>query len=248
MPTRILRDWTDSLPLADLSPEGERFFVRLIMKADDYGRFHGDERLLKAALFPLLADVRLQAVRKWRDECTTAGLLALYQDRRGREFIEIANFNQRTRAKDSKFPNPGECETIDGHLSDMRPSCAGHPRSETETSFGDGDEDSSELGEPASKQPDNPVFIEIPTVGRGAKPYPVTENQIKGFETYYPGIDVRAELRNCAGWNVGNPQKRKTVGGMTRHINAWLAKAQNGQRWSTDHSHNARPGNYKDAF
>lgn len=122
MPNRILRDWTDSLAFVDLSPKAERFFVRLIMKADDFGRFHGDERLLKAALFPLLSDVRTAEVRQWRDECNTAELTALYQDERGRQFIQINNFGQRTRSRESKFPSPDghmtvTCQTDD---SDMR--------------------------------------------------------------------------------------------------------------------------------
>lgn len=125
MPTRILRDWTDSLRVAELSADAERFFIRLIMKADDFGRFHGDERLLKAALFPLLPDIRLTAVRHWCDECVTADLLALYQDGRGRKFLEINGFNQRTRAKSSKFPPP------DGHMPVECPSSA----------LGDGDGD-----------------------------------------------------------------------------------------------------------
>ncbi|WP_309387489.1 hypothetical protein [Cerasicoccus frondis] len=127
MPNRILRDWTDSLTVGELAPEAERFFVRLIMKADDFGRFHGDERLLKAALFPLLTDIRLSSVRQWRDECVTAGLLALYQDERERKFVEIKNFNQRTRAKESRFPEPGS------QLAVKCPSRDRHVRTETET-------------------------------------------------------------------------------------------------------------------
>jgi len=41
MPNRILRDWTDSDRVNSLSAEAERLFIRLIMKADDYGRYLG---------------------------------------------------------------------------------------------------------------------------------------------------------------------------------------------------------------
>lgn len=135
MPNRILRDWTDSLTLCELSAEGERFFTRLIMKADDFGRFHGDERLLKAALFPLLTDIRQTKVRQWRDECVTAKLVTLYQDARGREYIEIHNFNQRTRAKESKYPDPSEGieQPPDGQMTDTCQSHDRHMRTETET-------------------------------------------------------------------------------------------------------------------
>ena len=59
MPSRILRDWTDSLRFDGLSAEAERLFTRLIMKADDYGRFHADPRLLRAGCFPLSENLRM---------------------------------------------------------------------------------------------------------------------------------------------------------------------------------------------
>jgi hypothetical protein len=127
MPNRILRDWTDSTRLELLNAEEERFFIRLIMKADDFGIFHGDPRLLKAALFPLLTDTRLSSVRHWRDKCVTVGLCHLYADERKREFLKINEFNQRTRAKESKFP------THDGHVTVICPTRDGHMLTETET-------------------------------------------------------------------------------------------------------------------
>ena len=63
MPTRMLRDWTDSLKFDGLSAEAERLFARLLMKADDYGRYHADPRLVRAGCFPL-TEVGLESVRK----------------------------------------------------------------------------------------------------------------------------------------------------------------------------------------
>jgi hypothetical protein len=56
MPTRILRDYTDSAAFDGLSAEGERLFIRLLMKADDFGRFHANPKLVKALCFPLAED------------------------------------------------------------------------------------------------------------------------------------------------------------------------------------------------
>ncbi len=106
MPNRILRDWTDSFTINALDAHVERFFVRLIMKADDFGRFHADTRLLKASLFPLLPDVRESDISRWLAECEKAGLLRVYVDGRSRNYLEIANFKQRTRQSESKFPSP----------------------------------------------------------------------------------------------------------------------------------------------
>lgn len=112
MPTRILRDWTDSFVIDQLDAKAERFFVRLIMKADDYGRFHADTRLLRSMLFPLRQDARDTDISRWLAECEKAGLLRCYADERGRPLLQIENFGQRQRT-DSKFPAPEACQTID---------------------------------------------------------------------------------------------------------------------------------------
>lgn len=109
MPNRILRDWTDSLTVNELSAEEERFFVRLIMKADDFGRFHAEPRLLKSLLFPLSADICPQDVVNMLSKCQRVGLIILGKCKKGREFLQIVNHQQRTRSQVSKFP---EFETL----------------------------------------------------------------------------------------------------------------------------------------
>lgn len=125
MPTRLLRDWTDSFPVNDLDADAERLFVRLIMKVDDFGRFHADVRLLKANLFPLKAEIRDTDISRWLAACQKAGLLRCYDDSKGRKFLEILNFKQRTRAAESKFPPPGSAPPSDDrHMTVKCPSSA----------------------------------------------------------------------------------------------------------------------------
>lgn len=107
MPKRMLRDWTDSIPVNTLSVHAERFFVRLIMKADDYGRFHASPKLIRSFLFPLLVDtIRDTDCTRWLAECEKAGLLRCYQDAAGKPLLEIVNFGQRMRESRPKFPSP----------------------------------------------------------------------------------------------------------------------------------------------
>jgi hypothetical protein len=122
MPNRILRDWTDSYAVNDLDAHEERFFVRLIMKVDDFGRFHADSRLLKANLFPLLPEIRDTDITRWLAACEKAGMVRCYVDAKGRQFLEIQNFRQRTRQSESKFPAPsGNPPTRDGQLPPVQP-------------------------------------------------------------------------------------------------------------------------------
>lgn len=102
MPNRILRDWTDSLKFDGISAEAERLFVRLIMKADDYGRYHAEPRLLKAGVFPF-EDVRLNELDRVLQELSTRQLILQYQVQ-NRAYLAIFNFGQRLRQSRAKFP------------------------------------------------------------------------------------------------------------------------------------------------
>lgn len=134
MPNRILRDWTDSFSVNELDAQAERFFVRLIMKADDFGRFHADTRLLKANLFPLLSEIRDTDISRWIAACEKAGLLRCYVDDRSRSYLEIVNFRQRTRQSESKFPSPkDQSQASDGQATVKRQSSDSQARTKTET-------------------------------------------------------------------------------------------------------------------
>ncbi len=101
-------------------------------KVDDYGRFHGSLMLILAACYPAQLDrISLADVGGWLAECcqmTASGgqmtALCAHYVVGGKEYIQINNFNQRTRA-DSKYPAPedgvvadfgGQMTASGGHL------------------------------------------------------------------------------------------------------------------------------------
>ena len=131
MPNRILRDWTDSAAVNSLSDAAEKFFCRLIQKADDFGRYHGNAKLLRPMLYPMQLDrVREADIQRLISECEKAGLVRLYEAE-GKQIMVINKFQQRTRAEKSRFPNPVPAN--DRHLTDKGPPSA--------RVFGDGDVD-----------------------------------------------------------------------------------------------------------
>lgn len=106
MPNRMLRDWTQSEKIDELTCESERFFTRLIMKVDDYGCFWADTRLLKANLFPLKLDkIREADMLRWMAECQKAGLIVLYEVNQ-KKYLQIIDFRQRLDRAKAKFPLP----------------------------------------------------------------------------------------------------------------------------------------------
>jgi len=104
MANRILRDWTASESIDLLSPEAEIFFTRLIMKADDYGSFYSNPKLIRAALFPL-KEYKDSSISKWVNECIDAKILCAYTVE-GKEYLRIVNFGQRLRNMRNTFPQP----------------------------------------------------------------------------------------------------------------------------------------------
>jgi hypothetical protein len=106
MPNRMLRDWTKSEKIKQVSVHGERFFTRLIMKVDDYGCLYADATLLKADLFPfLLNTIREADLLRWMAECQKAGLIVLYEQD-NKKYLQIQDFRQRLDKSRSKYPLP----------------------------------------------------------------------------------------------------------------------------------------------
>jgi hypothetical protein len=108
LPNRILRDGIiESERVNRLSPGAELFYRRLMSKADDFGRFHANLNLLLAACYPMQLDrVSLTNVREWLTECGEAPSLVREYLIEGKNYLEIINFQQRTRSNVSKFPDP----------------------------------------------------------------------------------------------------------------------------------------------
>ncbi len=150
MPNRILRDWTDSEVVDKLSAKAEVFFTRLIMKADDFGCYHANIKLLKANLYPLRENMRASELTPLLEECRAVGLVRTYTAAE-KEYLVILNFGQRLRQANRKFPEPSfssDCK----HDSNSRSSDS-NSRLETEVEVETEVEEEGERQQAADKHP-----------------------------------------------------------------------------------------------
>jgi hypothetical protein len=133
MANRILRDYTDSERVNNLSDKAETFYTRLMMKADDYGSFHANPKLLKAALYPLKTRMTEGDVIKRLSECIDAGLLLTYRVD-DKDFLIIVNFGQRLRSMKRRFPPPPAdiCQQLAATRRNSRPEVETETEVETE--------------------------------------------------------------------------------------------------------------------
>lgn len=107
MPSRIIREGIlTSDRVNALSESAELFYRRLMSVVDDFGRFSAKVDLLRSYCYPL-------RTRKMDDdlltrhlaECIDAGLIIVYEVG-SKSFLQLLDFKQQVRAKDSKYPAP----------------------------------------------------------------------------------------------------------------------------------------------
>ena len=122
MPDRIIRESALlSVTLDALSDGAERLFWRLVLVADDHGRFDADGQVVLARAFPRrVGTLRTECVRAWFDEMWAAGLIEVYRvgERTYARFLTW-QIHQRRRDSRPKFPAP-----TDGTLLDPPQSAA----------------------------------------------------------------------------------------------------------------------------
>ena len=108
MPNRIIKESIcTSEDIAGLSMGAEILFYHLIVKADDYGVYFGNEQIIKNTCFPLKSsEIKLKQVESWLNELIKAGLIFAYVAEDGKKYIQFVKWSkhQQIRAKKSKYP------------------------------------------------------------------------------------------------------------------------------------------------
>jgi hypothetical protein len=110
MPNRILKESIVSSDTLDqLTTEEERFFYRLLVVADDFGRFDARPAVIKGRAFPLKHDLEIPQVAEWLAALQRVELVRLYVAD-GKLVGEFARWEKHNviRAKNSKFPAPSD--------------------------------------------------------------------------------------------------------------------------------------------
>jgi len=112
---RIFSGALTSRRLAMLKPlEAELLFWRIIMIADDYGRFRADPTSLLSTAFPLRPEIGVRKIKIWRDALVKAkvkkvGLIVLYQID-GEVFGYVVGWQEKQTTRSGrrvmKFPAP----------------------------------------------------------------------------------------------------------------------------------------------
>lgn len=252
MPNRILRPWIDSEAVNSLSEGAEVFFIRLIMCADDYGRFYGTPLLLKSYLYPM-KDKRVADISRLIAECVRAGLIADYEVS-GKRYIQIVKFRQQVRRRESKFPPPPFSEDTQeesasndtqmiskctANANQAHSKCVANDKqmisgcshnTETETFKTDSEINSSSVSPRPGEKPGNSGKRNAEKASLffdyegDSRIHGVTPELLSYWREMYPAIDVEAELKAASAWLDANRKNRKTD--IKRFVVNWLKRTQ----------------------
>lgn len=225
MPNRILRPWTDSEAVNSLSAQAEVFFVRLIMCADDYGRFHGNPLLLKSYLYPLKENVRVTDISRWIAECVKAGMITVYEHA-GKRYIEIKKFGQRARTP-SRFP-PSDDGNLSASCAQMTADC-GQMSADCGQMTALGEGEGEDVCECESEGGGDTPPAHAHTCGK----YPETvEDVIRIAESPQVGMKCSQEqatlylaTRQARDW-IDGARAKVLVGGVPADLKKWLLRDQ----------------------
>lgn len=94
-----------------------------------------------------------------------------------------------------------------------------------------------------------PIIISIPTNRFDTQQEQVGYHQGKLDEwaATYPAVDVPKAMAAIRQWSIDNPTQRKTVKGMNRFINSWLAREQNRGGNRNERNHNPAHGDARNS-
>lgn len=256
MPNRILREGIlTSERVNALGSTEEVFYRRLMSVVDDFGRYFAHPSLLRAALFALKLDkVSDSDIGKWLLATEKAGLVRVYPAPDGKRYLEMLDFRQQARAKESKFPRP---PTDAPHLHSTCTAPATHAHDKGVASapvFGDGDV--SEGGDekkprvaaqspPCPQDVDEKVWQDFLAI-RKAKRSPLTTTALLGIEreAAKAGVTLAQAVAACCelGWQSFNAgwyaerQSKPSAAGRRASTLAGLTGQPIGGTHGRDHS------------
>lgn len=110
MPSRIIKESIcTSEDINKISSNAEVLFYRLIVKADDFGCYYGNIKIIKSTCYPLKSDeIKDKQIISWLNELVNVGLAFIYADDDGKQYLKLTKWekHQQKRANKPKFPLP----------------------------------------------------------------------------------------------------------------------------------------------
>jgi hypothetical protein len=239
MPNRMIRDVARTSPtLARLSAGAERTFWRLLLVADDHGRFNADPTVVRSLAFPAHPPkaIRDRDLAKWMGELLAVDTIRLYMvEGRAYGYFPAWGEHQRIRAKSSRFPAPsmngGQMLADVGRCEQMTTNDPG-------VGVGDGAGDGAEVedgdgdGDGAGTPPPRVTFAIPESIARALdQATQLGKSKRLRSPTYWqaairawPRVDFPREILKAEAYLAANPQKHYQ--NLSRYLHRWFSTAE----------------------
>ncbi len=239
MSNRVIKYSIWSSPtLAGIGEFAYYLWPRFLLLSDDWGCFNADPEVVKGIIFPKRKEMTAEKVKELLNEYNGAGLLFLWKDETGREWGFFISFNSH-----HNFCNTSSVDEAGKYTKHRRktPEPPKQPLKDYFATLSDTFRHfttNSLIPKPIPK----PIPIPKPNTDSATAPdnseiilkypcikdeiYELRQNKINEYIESYPAVNVLFECKKARQWCIDNKTKRKTLKGMPKFINSWLARAQ----------------------
>ncbi len=233
----LLRLWMHCLWLANWKAKSDVIPGTVTPIVIERGQFiTGRESLLNSVYGPMYRSDDKPTSRtlwRWLDTLHKLGCVNVRTMSNRCSIVTVCNYaTYQEQSADNVQPD-GQAESKSGPadrpadvpLTGGQVSTTEEGNKETRGRSEEGKKDScSELPKTAPTEP--PVMV-FPTSGKTTS-WDLTQTKLDEYADSYPHLDLLAECRKARQWCIDNVAKRKTAAGMSKFLNGWLSRAQNG--------------------
>jgi hypothetical protein len=191
-----------------VSEGAENLYYRLLVNADDFGRFRAEAEIIKGQIYTL-RKISVGQIASRLQELTEIDLIRLYKVD-GETYLEITKFEDYQKFR-SDIPKKSEYPAPVTYLERPDTSRNGTERAET--------------GSPCEHNRNknrnkNLLFNKNLKEWEG-----ITEKDREGWKGAYPACNIDLELKKMIEWIISNPEKGKKSN-WRRFITNWLTRQQ----------------------
>lgn len=216
--------------LSDVSESAHMFAAALLNYCDDEGFFNANQKLIKAALYPI-RDPSV-SIHGMITELSNIGYLRIGKGVDGRTYGHIIGFTEHQRIN---RPSSSKIK----HLADFTDQSVSAQCVTTDNSLaeqGSGNREQGSRDQYITRSVFSTEFEK--QVFDSLQPHFGERLSILNSNTYqrlvanlcrenYPGVDIPEQIRKAAVWEDSNPTRKKTGRGLPKFLTGWMDRAQN---------------------
>jgi hypothetical protein len=220
----INKSISDSRGFASLTPESAVLFCMILPHLNSHGKMNGGPGFIKDEVCPRLSYITEKNIKNCLQEINAKTNIKWFEHE-GRLWIHSVSFLEKHQVlpmdklgKDSLPSYSRVSPELLHHEVEVEVEVKGEVEIEDK-------EKPLRKANAVALPPDKGKILGT-LLSVSGEEFPIYAEDFNRYSQCYPAVDVAQQLRAMRSWCIDNPKLRKTLKGMPRFINAWLAKEQ----------------------